>query len=154
MKYTVRFAHLKYPSPLRPGQVVYRGEEVGVMGDTGSSNGAHVHLDVVEGTHTGRYTLADMAAGSPKPNAKQCVFFADEELFNYELVVTVPYADPPYYKRLAKFHFAMDVVPEDRHRTTEHHKLRWPRSMPGTVVRNVEGDPAYGNYVMITYEAS
>ena len=152
MKYTVRFAHLA-ETMLRPGQTVTRGEIIGVMGNTGAGTGAHLHLDVVDGMQAGRYNLDDVAAGMPKPSAKQAVLFVDDELFRIAPVVTTYYADPEYYHSRAKIHCAFDLVPEDRHSSKEHFQIHWNRSMPGTVVKIMTNDAGYGNCVQIVYEA-
>jgi len=152
MIYTSRFAHLA-ETTLRPGQIIHRGDIIGVMGNTGSGSGAHLHIDVVEGEQAGRYNLADVANGNPKPSAKQAVLFVDDELFRVAPIVTTGYADPGYYHERAKIHCAFDLVPEDRHQTTEHFRIHWNRSMPGKVVKIMENDPGYGNCVMIAFEA-
>ena len=152
MIYTSRFAHLAETS-LRPGQVIKRGDIIGIMGNTGASAGAHLHLDVVEKLQAGRYNLADIAMGRPMPSAKQCVYFVDDELFGIKPVVTTYYADPEYYHARAKLHCGFDLVPEDRHTSQKHFIIRWNRSMPGRVVKIIENDPGYGNCAQIAYEA-
>lgn len=152
MKYTVRFAHLEEVPQLRLGDVVHRGDQIGVMGNTGASNGAHLHLDVVHGAQAGRYNLEDIAGGHPEPAPKQAVLFVDEELFRIAPIVTTHYADPDYYRQRAKLHCGYDLVPEDRHASKEHFAIRWNRSAPGVIVRIMSGDPGYGNCVQVAYE--
>lgn len=151
MIYTVRFAHLA-ETTLRPGQIIKRGDIIGVMGNTGSGTGAHLHLDVVESMQAGRYSLDDMAKGLPVPSAKQAVLFVDDDLFKIKPVVTTYYADPEYYHTRAKIHCGFDLVPEDRHSTTAHYTIYWNRSMPGRVVKIMENDPGYGNCAQIAFE--
>lgn len=152
MRYTVRFAHLAEPSPLVPGQLVVRGAIIGKMGDSGSGTGAHLHLDVVEGRQAGRYSLNDMTLGVQKPAAFQAMLFIDAELFGIEPVITTGYVDPEYYREYKKGHWGFDVVPADRHGSTSHYRIRWNRSMDGTVVSVGQDDPGYGNYVQILFE--
>jgi len=152
MTYTSRFAHLA-ETTLRPGQTIHRGDIIGVMGNTGSGSGAHLHLDVVEGEQVGRYTLDDVANGNPQPSAKQAVLFVDQELFRVMPFITTQYADLDYYLHWHKIHCGFDLVPEDRHQTVEHFRIYWNRSMPGKVVKIMENDIGYGNCVMIAYEA-
>jgi len=123
------------------------------MGNTGIGTRAHLHLDVVEGEQLGRYTLTDLANGYPKAIPKQAVLFIDEELFRIRPVVTTGYADPEYYYERDKLHLAFDVVPEDRHASTNHFPIHWNRSMPGVVIKAVSNDPGYGNYISVNYEA-
>jgi len=151
MIYTSRFAHLA-ETTLRPGQAIHRGDIIGVMGNTGSGTGAHLHLDVVEDEQKGRYTLDEVANGNPRPSAKQAVLFVDQELFRVDPFITTFYADIEYFKIYNKVHCAFDLVPEDRHQTSEHFKIHWNRSMPGRVVKIMENDPGYGNCVMIAFE--
>ena len=152
MTYTVRYAHLA-ETTLRPGQIIHRGDIIGVMGNTGSGTGAHLHLDVVEGEQRGRYNLEDIGNENPKPNQKQALYFVDQELFRIDPIVTTHCADPEYFHERDKIHYHFDLVPEDRHQTSEHFKIHWNRSMPGKVVKIMENDPGYGNCVMIAFEA-
>lgn len=151
MIYTVRFAHLS-DVYVKPGQVVKRGMKIGKMGGTGAVDGDHLHLDDVEGAQAGRYTLANMASGRPKPDPRQASLFIDKELFGVDPAITTFYYDPRYYKKYAKWHPGYDVVPLDRHAGGANFDIRWNRSMDGKVSRVVENDPGYGNYVLIVYE--
>jgi murein DD-endopeptidase MepM/ murein hydrolase activator NlpD len=40
------YAHLKRPSPLKKGQQVTTGQEVGRMGQTGNASGCHLHFEI------------------------------------------------------------------------------------------------------------
>ena len=74
--YTVRYAHLREPSPLKVNDFVGRGFVVGIMGNTGQSTGAHLHIDVTRGRNAKAFKLADIVA----PDFKQLALFIDEEL--------------------------------------------------------------------------
>lgn len=154
MKYTVRFAHLADIPPVRLGEIVKRGQLLGEMGSTGQSTAAHVHLDVVEGEHPGRYTLADIEAGKP-PAAppRQALYFCDAELFGVKPVFTTGYADPEYFFERKKVHLGFDVVPYDRNLSKAHWGLHWPRSMDGRVVAVAWDPKGYGHCLQIVYEA-
>ena len=39
------YMHLKQPTPLRKGQVVRTGQQVGVVGETGDATGCHLHFE-------------------------------------------------------------------------------------------------------------
>lgn len=151
MIYTARFAHLQ-ETLLRPGQIIRRGEVIGIMGNTGASTGPHLHLDCVENLQVGRYTITDIANGAPLPSAKQCVLFVDDELFRIAPAITTYYADPAYFLRFDKIHCGFDLVPQDRHTSKDHYKIYWNRTAPGKVVKIMENDPGYGNCVQIAFE--
>lgn len=116
---------------------------VGEIGNTGKSTGIHAHLGVVEGIQTELWRLADMANGNPKPSKQQTEYFLDSSLFNYEIFITETWLG---YKN----HYAYDVVPENRKRTSANYNLLWKRSFPGRVTK-IGYDPAYGNYIIIWY---
>jgi murein DD-endopeptidase MepM/ murein hydrolase activator NlpD len=40
------YAHLAEPSPLRPGETVRTGQPIGIVGDTGNSQGCHLHFEI------------------------------------------------------------------------------------------------------------
>lgn len=154
MKYTVRFAHLAEAPAVHLGQTVKRGQMLGKMGSTGQSTAAHVHLDVVEGEQSGRYTLEEIESGSPWPAPpRQALYFCDEELFGVKPVFTTGYADPEYFAERKKVHLGFDVVPYDRHLSETHWFLHWPRSMEGRVVAVAWDPKGYGHCLSIVYEA-
>ena len=154
MIYTVRFAHLEMAPTLKEGDVVRRGQALGVMGSSGQSSAPHVHLDVVEGEQVGRYTLADIEAGRPAAAPlRQVLYFVDAELFGVPLVVTSYYGDPDYFAQYGKVHLGFDVVPADRHTTQKHYTVLWPRSASGLVAA-VRWDPAgYGHCLHVIFVA-
>ena len=150
--YTARFAHLESRPPLKIGQVIRRGELIGMMGNSGASTAAHLHLDVVRGLQAHRYSLADIAAWTPAPDPRQAALFIDRELFGVDPVITTGYADPGYLFALNKLHLGFDVVPVNRHQSKDNYGIRWNRSVPGRVVAILEDDPGYGHCVSIAYE--
>lgn len=154
MTYTARFAHLAEAPKLIPGNILKRGDIIGKMGSTGDSEADHVHFDLVRGAHTRLYTMAEIEAHLPEPAPlRQVLYFLDDELFAFPLVVTTPVAEQEYFVKRGKVHFHVDVVPKDRHETKEHYWLHWPRSMPGRVVA-VHWDPkGYGHCIQIVFDA-
>ena len=149
--YTVRFAHLKQMSGLRVGDKVAPYAPLGVMGNTGASNGAHLHLDVIEGLRGTQWRQADMDTGDLKAAPKQAAYFIDDALFGIAPVITTQYADPQYLVNHKKIHQAFDVVPEDRHISESHYAIWWNRSVTGTVVYS-DFDDVYGYTLMISFE--
>ena len=152
MKYTVRYAHLVSRSPLPVGTVVEKGKLLGFMGNTGKSDGAHLHIDVVDGEQPKTYKLADMDANRHNPNMKwpnvvELNWFMDSELFGCRPLVTTYYCEPAYLLLYKKLHPAYDVIPVIKATTGIH----WNRSYPGKVIRN-EFDEGYGWHIHVRYE--
>lgn len=152
MKYTVRFAHLRSAPNWKAGDIINRGDIIGIMGNTGASTGAHLHIDCVEGEQKSRYTLTMIDKGNPKPNKNQLFFFIDDELFGVEPYLTTGYDDPDYFATYGKWHKAYDVVPVDRRKTGEHFVIHWNRSYPGIVSLIVDEPKGYGHCIYITFE--
>lgn len=146
MLYTARHAHLAVAPLLRVGQVIQRGTLIGVMGNTGKSTGPHLHFDCVEGMQSGHYRLADMEKESPRPSAKQCSLFIDEELFKGPFDITTFYYDPRYFAEFGKWHPGYDVVGKSKN-------IYWNRSKPGRVMRVFYDEIGYGHCVQIAFEA-
>lgn len=48
--YTITYIHLDMPSPLKVGDKITKGQLVGYVGDTGISQGAHLHFMVQKGS--------------------------------------------------------------------------------------------------------
>ena len=142
MKYTVRYAHLKRLPMFDIGETINRGDIIGEMGNTGKSTGAHLHIDCVEGWHNFIYRLSDLENENPKPCPVELNYFMDTELFDDNFEITTWYYDYRYKKRFGKHHPAYDIV------TLGKDKIRWNRTLPGTVLR-IGNDPGYGNYIMI-----
>lgn len=57
------YAHLTKPSPLRKGQRVTTGQEVGLVGETGNASGCHLHFEIWAGAgwYTGGAPMDPMA---------------------------------------------------------------------------------------------
>ena len=141
--YTVRFAHLKEPSPL--SFIVKRGDVVGIMGSTGQSTGAHLHIDCVMGEQKSLYRLNDIHANDPMADFGQLALFIDEELGAGPFRVTTNIYDYRYIiNGKWKAHPGYDVVVEK--------EIYWNRSMDGTVVLKGH-DRGYCNYVCIAFRA-
>jgi len=152
MTHTVRYAHLETAPPHKIGDILKFGDVIGRMGRSGKCNGAHLHIDCVEGLHTHRYTLADMAAGNPKPSPSQLNYFIDYDLFGYTQFVTTYYWDYRYQIIYKKNHPCYDIVPLDRGETTKHFGVMWNRSVPGRVVHIMDDPTGYGHCIYIAYD--
>jgi len=155
MLYTARFAHLESAPDFKSGDVIRRGNILGVMGNTGKSTGPHLHLDVVCGARGAHYSQRDIESGDPAPAPqRQGLLFIDDELFGVALLVTTGYADPDYFFVYGKVHMGYDVVPHDRKVAREHFAIHWNRSAPGRVT-DVEWDPeGYGHCLYVAYEVA
>ncbi len=145
--YTVRYAHLQSLPKLKIGQVLMYGDEIGIMGNTGASTGAHLHIDCVEGVQARRYTLADIEQDKPKSAPRQLNFFIDNDLFLCDPIITTWYCDWTYQQEFGKTHPAYDVVPKNKNKT----KIFWNRSAQGEVIYLLDNDRAYGNCVHIAF---
>jgi murein DD-endopeptidase MepM/ murein hydrolase activator NlpD len=148
--YTVRFAHLKDPVAYKEGDIIERGDVVGIMGNTGQSTGAHLHIDVVFDRNLWMYRMRDIDRGMPEPAFEQLHYFIDRELGNGDFrVTTFPYD----YRYIIpqnggwKPHPGYDVVLD-----TPDKRIYWNRSMTG-VVAKTGFDSGYGNYVYIIFRA-
>ncbi len=154
MDYTVRYAHLKELPNIKIGQILKSGDKLGIMGNTGFSKGAHLHIDLVEGLI---YHLIRMSQiGYDKeyiPNIKQLNYFIDKDLFNIEPVITSFFYDPEYKKLFGKDHPGYDVVPSDRLETKKHYGIYWNRSKEGKVLSVGYDTKGYGNYILVGFEA-
>jgi hypothetical protein len=71
--YTTRYAHMVSQGTVAPGAQVKRGQQIGVVGSTGNSTGAHLHFEVwrngsVYSTINQGFTcLSTVARGNPIP---------------------------------------------------------------------------------------
>jgi murein DD-endopeptidase MepM/ murein hydrolase activator NlpD len=150
-KYTVRFTHLEDEPKLSPGEIVKRGDLVGIMGNTGQSTGPHLHLDVVYGRQYEMWRLADVDPDGQDvmrlvPSPRQCAYFVDKELWGGKsYVITTTYCDPLYKQRFGKWHCGYDLVGTEP-------QIFWNRSTDGQVVFS-DWDHGYGWSLMITYGA-
>lgn len=154
MIYTVRFAHLASKPNLSLGSIVNRSDIIGLMGNSGASTAAHLHIDLVEGYQAGLYTQHDIENHRPMMGPpRQLLYFIDKELFDIEPLITTYFADPDYFNTYKKVHFGFDLVPTDRHASTNHYAIHWPRSMPGKVCNIDNDEKGYGNFVCISFEA-
>ena len=146
--YTVRYAHLRLPVAYELGDILARGDVVGIMGNTGQSTGPHLHIDVVHSHVPQMYRLSDIGGLTLEPAFDQLALFIDEELGGPFRVTTFPY-DYRYLMKDGKWkaHPGYDIVLD-----SGVPKIYWNRSMAGEVLRK-GFDPGYGNYVQIGFQA-
>lgn len=55
--YTTVYAHMHTTPYVKVGDVVYQGQQVGTMGNTGNSTGAHLHFELYEGYYNYPYSV-------------------------------------------------------------------------------------------------
>lgn len=55
--YTTVYAHMHTTPYVKVGDVVYQGQQVGTMGNTGNSFGAHLHFELYEGYYNYPYSV-------------------------------------------------------------------------------------------------
>jgi murein DD-endopeptidase MepM/ murein hydrolase activator NlpD len=146
--YTVRFAHLHLPDSLKVGDFVGRGSVLGIMGNTGQSTGAHLHIDVTQGRNAKAFRLSDITAGSFKPDFRQLAYFIDQELGHGPFkITTYPYDYHYIIDGKWKEHPGYDLVILTTSRT-----IFWNRSMSGRVIK-AGYDSGYGNHLYIAFKA-
>lgn len=151
--YTVRFAHLEeIPIPLT-GDVIFRGDKVGRMGNTGKSTAAHLHIDVIEGLIDHIVRLKDIGYETENeymPNIVQLNHFLDSELFGIKPIITTYFYDPDYKVKYGKNHPCYDIIPSD-YKIKDHYNIYWNRSKTG-IILSKGFDNGYGNYMLIGFE--
>lgn len=151
MKFTVRFAHLEKVL-VKTGDKLVEGDAIGVMGSSGQSSAAHLHIDCVEGDSIIKYSQADIEKGIPKPALRQLNYFIDDALFKTTPLITTFVADYNYQQEHAKVHFGYDVVPFNRRITTDNFTIYWNRSMIGRVSKILDDPAGYGNCVYVVFD--
>ena len=151
--YTVRFAHLKEDPIAKTGDIIFRGDKVGTMGNSGQSKFNHLHIDVIEGLIDHIIRLDEIGYEdeySYKPNIKQLNHFIDDELFGIKPAITTAFYEKEYETIFKKHHPAYDLVPKDRHKSEEHFSIYWNRSKRG-IILNKGFDIGYGHYILIGF---
>ncbi len=147
------------PSLLQEGEIISYGTKIGRMGNTGSSKGAHVHTDIVQGYKKDVYHLKDIMNNITDLESvcRQFYYFLQDDFFNTPLFVTSHFGTIDYGKYRNgkvsewKFHPAYDIVPENRHLTKANFDFYWNRSVNGVCLKS-GFDRDYGNYVNIGFE--
>ncbi|WP_144792798.1 VCBS repeat domain-containing M23 family metallopeptidase [Microbacterium paludicola] len=72
--YVTRYAHMVSPGLVAPGGTVVRGQQIGVVGNTGASTGAHLHFEVwrngsvYSAINEGFVCLSTVGRGNPLPH--------------------------------------------------------------------------------------
>jgi len=143
---TTLFAHMEKEAYHSVGDKLSTGCAIGLMGDTGFSALAHVHMGNCEGYRDTLFHLSDFESGEAVAVPRQLNYFIDDYFFQAPIKVTVPFACHEYQKEYNKVHSGYDLS------TTK--KWPWPffwnRSMPGMVVGK-GFDKGYGNYILIVH---
>jgi hypothetical protein len=156
MKYTMMCCHLK-EAKVKNGQLVNYGDELGIAGNTGDSDGVHIHLEVIEGEHYDRWWILNdiYYERGIKGSREQANYFVDDDFFKAPYKVTVNYdgiivsTGAKYYDLYKRHHPAIDFINRDglaRHRT-----FYWNRTFTGRVTR-VGYNRWIGNYIVIVYD--
>ena len=153
MYFTAQYGHFEKRPNLKFGQKLKYGDVIGVMGTSGQSKWPHLHLHVIRDFHRHITRLRDIyPKGLYIPAKRQLKFFADKDLFGVRLVQTTPYNSKKYREAYGKPHYALDLVPFDRHTTNAHFTVRWNRSFTGTVLDIGFDKYGYGYYAVIGYD--
>lgn len=155
MVYQARYAHLESIPDLKKGQKIRRNMKIGRMGDSGKSYAPHLHFDLIQDIVSKNvYRLSEIPGliyNLPALMA-QYHYFIDLEMFKYKPVITSSFGDPDYLNHgVYEFHPAFDIVPEDRHTSSDHFDIFWNRTPVGEVTA-IGQDAGYGNFVCIYFE--
>lgn len=143
-RYTVRYCHLKNIPNFKIGEIVPEGALIGIMGNTGKSDGIHLHIDCVEGFRAKPWRLSHMESGLVPPSFSQLVYFIDDDLFKDKCKITTHIYDPAYLAKYGKNHPAFDVI-------SRSFNIYNNRSFPLMVLSTGYGN-GYGNYVHMGFE--
>lgn len=150
--YTNMYAHLKAVE-CKEGDLLHQDDIIGVMGNTGKSTAAHVHMSSIHGHRKRLWQLKDMFPGGPcEPSEKQVELSAEGLFKPHDIRITTLYNDPQYpLDWNGKRHYALDVVPVWLDGCYGMPFVRWSRSWIGKVVKVGWHPEGYGNYVLINY---
>lgn len=153
MKYSTRFCHFKTFPSLKKWDAVFPKTELGIMGNTGQSFGAHVHIDSIVGHRSEHWRVADFEAGKVQPANEQTLFCIgqclDKGLFEDSLpFVSAPFFSAAYKSIVGKNHWGNDVVP---YTAGSAGVVHWNRQKVGEVLFS-GNDPGYGFSIIIGYK--
>ncbi len=81
----VLYGHMAKKSTLNPGDHVYRGQNIGIIGSTGNSSGNHLHLE------TRQFRKGEVYSGEFYPNRTN--FWVNKSLLNPHEIFTVKVDD-------------------------------------------------------------
>lgn len=143
---TVLMGHF-YEVYVKEGQTVHKGDRIGLMGNTGYSNGEHVHLAVADSAQADRWWLGDSVAKNVSRQATED-FLSSGTLFTvdgkpYENQITTEWLG---YEN----HYAYDLIARYAPKLPD---IVWPMDKPGKVVQvKDDGSNRYGKVVLIQYD--
>ena len=113
--------------------VVYMG--VGDKGKKGTKicrisnkgcDAIHLHHDIGIGHHKWQ-NLSMLHSGAIKPDKDLMYKFAEsKDVFKYEQHISTYYMEDGYFEKHGKYHPAIDSVPLDRKKSSEHYDVHWP----------------------------
>lgn len=110
------YAHMAEPSPFKAGDKITRGQVIGIVGSTGLSTGAHLHLerrDSSGGTSNPLPYLPYYATGTPGGNAVSKRFGIAGENFKPEILVDKATGKTTYIDKPTVFDLSTtDVIGE------------------------------------------
>lgn len=146
---TVRYCHLD-KILMKEGDEVNYNDTIGIMGNTGFSSAAHLHIDCIKESERYPWHLYDMESGQLTPELRQLNLFIDSDLFGVKPVITTGIADVDYMTKYGSLHLAYDVVPKNRHETSANLGIKWNRSKQGKVISTGE-HRIYGKYIHVEF---
>jgi len=148
--HTVRYAHLESLPKWKVGQLIRPHDIIGKMGNTGQSDGAHLHIDVINGYTSELYKLQEMGCTNKyTPNIEQLNYFIDYALFRSEYKISTYFGDPRYLKTYNKPHYGYDIFPTAGYSFWD---IYWNRTKMGHVLKTGYAENSYGYYIIIGFE--
>jgi len=153
MKRTARHAHLAEKPDFRIGQIVTRGQKIGIVGNSGApfpggSYELHLHTDIILGSVNHIVRSRDIEQRLFYPDPRELIEYAvDNELYGgKDFQITQYFLDPFYEKKLGYPHYGLDSIPLFEGTPW----IYWNRSKIG-IVSYVGFDPGYGWVILIVY---
>lgn len=141
---TVLFAHLS-TFEVKEGDILKQGDKIGLMGNTGHSYGAHLHMTVADSEQTEPWWLADSC------KVKACKASTDEYLAGgRSFKDSRGWQDKDYSTGWLGYenHYAYDLVSTGE----ELPYVVWAPKQLGKVVKVLDyGDVRYGKTVLVHY---
>ncbi len=153
-KFSALYAHLD-GTYARVGQVLKKGDRIGIMGNTGYSFGNHLHLCTAEGVWERAWYRDDYDSKRAEPSKTEVdrLAFAPY-LFKYNGKWEKAYENDGFWcKREYGYHYASDLV-TDYSYLGQTPDIYWNQDCTARVTCVENDGDAYGKFVVVTYDTA